>query len=60
MRLTVTSRSFGAVNVVIRGLLGEGVAASTRFDPQVVDAFLTVLDAEAEVASTPSAGWQSG
>ena len=24
----------GAVNVVIRGLLGDGVAASTRFDPQ--------------------------
>ncbi|WP_212721950.1 acyclic terpene utilization AtuA family protein [Nocardioides dongxiaopingii] len=24
----------GAVNVVLRGLLGEGVAASTRFDPQ--------------------------
>ncbi len=24
----------GAVNVVIRGLLGQGVAASTRFDPQ--------------------------
>ena len=23
-----------AVNVVIEGLLGEGVAASTRFDPQ--------------------------
>jgi hypothetical protein len=23
-----------AVNFVIRGLLGEGVAASTRFDPQ--------------------------
>ena len=24
----------GAVNVIVRGLLGEGVAASTRFDPQ--------------------------
>ncbi|HRI96558.1 MAG TPA: exopolyphosphatase, partial [Nocardioides sp.] len=24
----------GAVNVVIHGLLGQGVAASTRFDPQ--------------------------
>ena len=24
----------GAVNVIIRGLLGQGVAASTRFDPQ--------------------------
>jgi hypothetical protein len=24
----------GAVNVIIRGLLGKGVAASTRFDPQ--------------------------
>ncbi|WP_211348850.1 acyclic terpene utilization AtuA family protein [Nocardioides litoris] len=24
----------GAVNVLLRGLLGEGVAASTRFDPQ--------------------------
>ena len=23
-----------AVNVVVRGLLGEGVASSTRFDPQ--------------------------
>ena len=23
-----------AVNVVVHGLLGEGVAASTRFDPQ--------------------------
>ena len=26
--------NLGAVNVVLRGLLGEGVAASTRFDPQ--------------------------
>jgi Acyclic terpene utilisation family protein AtuA len=26
--------NIGAVNVVVRGLLGEGVAASTRFDPQ--------------------------
>jgi hypothetical protein len=26
--------NLGAVNVVIRGLLGQGVAASTRFDPQ--------------------------
>jgi hypothetical protein len=26
--------NLGAVNVLIRGLLGEGVAASTRFDPQ--------------------------
>ena len=26
--------NLGAVNVMIRGLLGEGVAASTRFDPQ--------------------------
>jgi hypothetical protein len=26
--------NLGAVNVVIRGLLGEGVAASSRFDPQ--------------------------
>jgi hypothetical protein len=26
--------NFGGVNVLIRGLLGEGVAASTRFDPQ--------------------------
>ena len=24
----------GAVNVLVHGLLGEGVAASTRFDPQ--------------------------
>ncbi|MEO9324021.1 acyclic terpene utilization AtuA family protein [Nocardioides sp. C4-1] len=26
--------NLGAVNVLLRGLLGEGVAASTRFDPQ--------------------------
>ncbi|HEU4513794.1 MAG TPA: acyclic terpene utilization AtuA family protein [Nocardioidaceae bacterium] len=26
--------NLGAVNVVLRGLLGQGVAASTRFDPQ--------------------------
>ena len=26
--------NLGGVNVLIRGLLGEGVAASTRFDPQ--------------------------
>ena len=26
--------NLGAVNVVIKGLLGRGVAASTRFDPQ--------------------------
>ncbi len=26
--------NLGAVNVVIKGLLGDGVAASTRFDPQ--------------------------
>ena len=26
--------NLGGVNVVIRGLLGRGVAASTRFDPQ--------------------------
>jgi len=26
--------NLGAVNILIRGLLGEGVAASTRFDPQ--------------------------
>jgi hypothetical protein len=26
--------NLGAVNVVVHGLLGEGVAASTRFDPQ--------------------------
>ena len=26
--------NLGAVNVVLRGLLGEGVAASSRFDPQ--------------------------
>ncbi len=26
--------NLGAVNFVIRGLLGEGVAASTRVDPQ--------------------------
>ncbi|MGZ4451084.1 MAG: acyclic terpene utilization AtuA family protein [Nocardioides sp.] len=26
--------NLGAVNVLIRGLLGQGVAASTRFDPQ--------------------------
>jgi hypothetical protein len=29
-----TLPNLGAVNVVIHGLLGEGVAASTRFDPQ--------------------------
>jgi len=27
-------RNLGGVNVLIRGLLGEGVASSTRFDPQ--------------------------
>jgi hypothetical protein len=26
--------NLGAVNVVVKGLLGDGVAASTRFDPQ--------------------------
>ena len=26
--------NLGGVNVVLRGLLGQGVAASTRFDPQ--------------------------
>lgn len=26
--------NLGAVNILIRGLLGDGVAASTRFDPQ--------------------------
>ena len=26
--------NLGAVNVVLHGLLGEGVAASSRFDPQ--------------------------
>jgi hypothetical protein len=26
--------NLGAVNVLVRGLLGDGVAASTRFDPQ--------------------------
>jgi hypothetical protein len=26
--------NLGGVNVVIHGLLGQGVAASTRFDPQ--------------------------
>jgi hypothetical protein len=26
--------NLGGVNVVLHGLLGEGVAASTRFDPQ--------------------------
>ncbi|MEI2639091.1 MAG: hypothetical protein V9F03_08875 [Microthrixaceae bacterium] len=26
--------NLGGVNVVIEGILGEGVAASTRFDPQ--------------------------
>lgn len=26
--------NLGGVNIVIRGLLGDGVAASTRFDPQ--------------------------
>lgn len=35
--LTVTCHrlaNLGGVNVVIEGILGEGVAASTRFDPQ--------------------------
>jgi hypothetical protein len=27
--------NLGGVNVVLHGLLGQGVAASTRFDPQV-------------------------
>ena len=27
-------RNLGGVNVLLHGLLGEGVAASTRFDPQ--------------------------
>ena len=27
-------RNLGGVNVLVRGLLGDGVAASTRFDPQ--------------------------
>ena len=26
--------NLGGVNVIVRGLLGDGVAASTRFDPQ--------------------------
>ncbi|MFC7505269.1 exopolyphosphatase, partial [Nocardioides sp. GCM10030258] len=26
--------NLGAINIVIHGLLGDGVAASTRFDPQ--------------------------
>ncbi len=26
--------NLGGVNVLLRGLLGEGVAASSRFDPQ--------------------------
>jgi len=26
--------NLGGVNVVLHGLLGQGVAASTRFDPQ--------------------------
>jgi hypothetical protein len=26
--------NLGGVNILVRGLLGEGVAASTRFDPQ--------------------------
>ncbi len=26
--------NLGGVNVIVRGLLGHGVAASTRFDPQ--------------------------
>jgi hypothetical protein len=29
-----TLANLGGVNVVLHGLLGEGVAASTRFDPQ--------------------------
>ncbi len=26
--------NLGGVNVIVEGLLGDGVAASTRFDPQ--------------------------
>ena len=32
--VTILLPNLGAVNVVIHGLLGEGVAASTRIDPQ--------------------------
>ena len=31
---TVALPNLGGVNVVLHGLLGQGVAASTRFDPQ--------------------------
>jgi hypothetical protein len=31
---TFALRNLGGVNVVLHGLLGQGVAASTRFDPQ--------------------------
>ena len=31
---STTLPNLGGVNVLIRGLLGDGVAASTRFDPQ--------------------------
>jgi HD-GYP domain-containing protein (c-di-GMP phosphodiesterase class II) len=34
--------------------------AGTQFDPRVVDALLAVLAADAEVASVPTEGWQSG
>lgn len=34
--------------------------AGSQFDPEVAEALLAVLDAEAEVASTASEGWQSG
>ncbi|MEO6496903.1 MAG: GAF domain-containing protein [Solirubrobacteraceae bacterium] len=34
--------------------------AGSQFDPRVVDALLSVLEPDAEVASVPSEGWQSG
>ncbi|MFL5844577.1 MAG: GAF domain-containing protein [Solirubrobacteraceae bacterium] len=34
--------------------------AGSQFDPRAIDALLSVLDPDAEVASVPSEGWQSG
>ena len=34
--------------------------AGSQFDPRVVDALLSALEPDAEVASAPSEGWQSG
>ena len=34
LRAVFAGANLGGVNVVIHGLLGDGVAASSRFDPQ--------------------------